>query len=308
VFSGGFFALCLTWIASRGGLSNLNFDISKIYSVREVALERYFVGPFAYMINWAEKIFGTTLFALGLVQGHMILIAFAVFGQVFFYAALGQKVPVAMLVFVIVGIAVTKYRISAWFLNLFLIFLIVISEFICEYGLIEPFALFVGRVFFEPSISSVFFVEFFSENKFTFFSNSFLKGIIDYQYSADVFDLISIERLGDARMNPNVGIIATGYQHMGYLGLLFYAVLAGSILATFESLGKSTPNWVPLVIAGPSMYIMFTSVDMAVALVTNGGIIAMVILFLWPTTNTSSKVTDNCLSTALLKAHDGREI
>lgn len=294
--SAGTYGVCLAWIAARGGLSNMNFDLSRIYLMRDDASERYSVGLFAYLLSWGQKIFGTTVFALGIVKNSAFLISFVVLGHIFLFATLAQKSPLAMLVFVIAAIAVAKYRPMVSLLNVLLISFIVAAIIIYENGAIEPLALIVMRVFFEPSGNSVFFFEFFSENKFTFFSTSFLKGIVDYPYDTNVFDLISMFRLGEARINPNVGILGTGYQHMGYFGLLFYAILAGLILATLETLGKGTPSWVPLAIAGPSMYIMFTSTDMTVALLTNGGIIAILMLFLWPTANTSTKATLKRLS------------
>jgi hypothetical protein len=282
LLSGGAFALSVGWIMARGGLSSLNFDLAKIYSVREVAIDRYFVGPFVYIINWAQKVFGTTLLALGLAKGQVLLIAAAVAGQIFFYAALGQKTPMAMIFFVFAAIAVAKYRPSAWILNASLVGLILASQILFEHGFLELISLFVMRIFFSPAGNNIAFFEFFSENEFVYFSTSILGGLIDYQYSVGVLDLISIHKMGNSGVNPNTGVFGTGYMHMGYLGLLVYALISGLILSLFESLARTVPKWVPLAIGGPPLYILFTSTDLPVALMTNGGIIAILILFLWP--------------------------
>lgn len=284
--SGGGVGLCVAWIAARGGLANVSFDIHKIYAVREMAMERYFVGPFAYLINWAQKALGTTLLALGIVKQSALLIAFAVTAQVFFYVALGQKTPVAMVVFVFISIAVFRYRPSVWTLNTALICLVIASELLIEWfgndGLIMN-SIFVKRIFFGPAENSILHFEFFSNNAFTFFSTTFLRGIVQYPFHESVFDLISIMRVGEDTIHPNVGVLGTGYQHMGYFGLFLYAVLSGFILAIFESLSKNLPTWVPLAIATPPLYIMFTSSDLPKVILTHGALIAMIILFIWPT-------------------------
>ena len=245
-FTAGGLGVCVAWIVARGGLAHINFDIANIYSIREVAMERYFSGPFAYLLNWAQKGFGTALFALGLIKRSVVLVGFAVMVQVFFYASLGQKTPVAMLVFVVVAIFVWKYRPTAWSLNAVLIFLVLASEILFEllgYQGVVLNSLVVKRVFFATAEASILHFEFFSENAFTYFSDSILQGIVEYPFDLSVMDLISIMMTGESGVNLNVGIIATGYQNMGYPGLLLYAALSGLILAIFESLSKDLPSW-----------------------------------------------------------------
>jgi len=221
--------------------------------------------------------------AFGLARKSLALILFAMAGQTFFYATLAQKTPLAMIMFVFVSLYVARYRPRTYLLNTILIAVILVAVFLFDYmEKIEPIALIVNRFFFGPAGNNVVYFEFFSRNPFTYFSTTFLRSVVDYQYEISVFDLISIQRTGETGINPNVGVLGTGYQHMGYLGLLVYALLSGLILALMESLGKGLPRWVPLSIAGPSIYIMFTSTDLPVAMLTNGGIIALVILFLWP--------------------------
>ena len=91
-----------------------------------------------------------------------------------------------------------------------------------------------------------------------------------------------MEMTGETGVNPNIGVIATGYQHMGYLGLLLYAVISGLILSIFESISKGQPMWVSLSIAGLPMFILFTTSDMARVMLTHGGFVAMLIIILWP--------------------------
>lgn len=288
-----FIGMSVAWIIFRGGLGRINFQIADIYSVRSVAMDTYFVGAFAYILNWAQKGFGTALFALGIMRKSYGLIAFSLLIQIFFYATLGQKMPIAMLVFVFIAIYIAKNQTSAVFFNTILIFVLFVAAILVQLlgneGLLLN-SLFVKRIYFAPAESAIVHFQFFSENAHTYFSDSLLRGVIEYPYSNSIMELISFEMIGKTGINPNIGIIATGYQHLGYLGLLMYAVIAGIILSFCESLSKNLPLWVPLSVAGLPMYIMFSSTDMSRAMITHGGLIAMAILFFWPNSSATAIV------------------
>lgn len=288
-----FIMICIAWIILRGGLGQMQFNILEIYSVREVAMSTFFVGPFAYFLNWAQKGFGTAIFALGLMKRSYILIAFAISTQIFFYATLGQKMPLAMLVFVVIAIYLSRSQLSAIALNGLIVFGLFLSAILFDWlglqGLLMN-SIFVKRIFFAPAEGAILHFEFFSENQFTYFSDSFLHGVIDFPFFNSVMELISIEMTGEIGINPNVGIIATGYQHMGYLGLFIYAITSALILSVFESISKGQPTWVLLSIAGLPMYILFTSSDLVRVMLTHGGLVAMFIIFLWPASTNLKKL------------------
>lgn len=92
--------------------------------------------------------------------------------------------------------------------------------------------------------------------------------------------MIYIERFGDVGVNPNTGALGTGAMHMRYLGLLFYTLVIG---LNISSLTKHHQPWAPVAIAGPGTFIMLTSTDVSVALLANGLLVGVIILFLWPT-------------------------
>ena len=278
-------SVSLLWIAMHGAFSSLSFDIYAIYSVRDFAMEQYFTGPFAYIMNWATKIFGTTTLALGIINRNPLYFFGGLASLILFYATLGQVTPLAMIVFVFAAIYAAHNQISAWFVNASLIAVVVISELLLDiFGVsgIVLNSIAVKRLFFGPADAMVLYYEFFSDNPFTYFSTTFLRGVVESPYDRPVLELIALVKTGDTELNPNVGILGTGYQHMGFLGLLIYAFLAGAVLALFNSLSRHLPAWVPMAIGGPSLYIMFTSSDFTRSLFTHGGLVALVILFLWP--------------------------
>ena len=276
-------SLTLIWIAANGGLSRLSFDILAIYDLRGDALSTYFRFPFNYLNNWAAKIFAPTVFAIGIIRRNYWLIGFAVLTQVLFYGAYAQKTPIAMLFFALFSMWAVPRRILTSRLELALSFILIVSILLYQlFGDILVSALVINRTFFGPANNNVVFYEFFLENPHTFFSNSFLRGVVDYPLDLHVFDLISIVRTGDTGINPNTGALGTGFMHMGYLGMFFYALVIGLIISIITSLSKHLPSWAPVAVAGPAMFIMLTSTDVSVALLTNGLLVGIFVIFLWP--------------------------
>lgn len=276
-------ALTLMWIVARGGLGRLNFNVSAIYELRSDAMSTYFQFPFNYLNNWATKLFAPVVLAIGLIRRKLWIIGFAVFAELLYYGAFAQKTPLAMVAFAMFSMWAVPRRIRTALLELGLALVVVVSIVLYQvYGNLLVSAIVVNRTFFGPANNNVLFYEFFLDNPHTFFSNSFLRGIVEYPLQMHVFDLISIVRTGDVGINPNTGALGTGFMHMGYLGLLFYAVVIGLIISVISSLSKHHPPWVPVAVTGPATFIMLTSTDVSVALLTNGLLVGMLVIFLWP--------------------------
>jgi len=275
-----FFTIIL--IFSKGGFSKLSFDISQMYSLRSGASNLYFSGFEAYWNNWTMKLFTPALLAIGIIKRNIFFIALAVMAEILFFAAFAQKAPIAIILFILVSIFISRRRFPSYFLDVGLIVILAISIWAYHAGWIMPIALIMNRTLFAPAVNNVVYYEHFSENPFTYFSTSFLRGIIDYQYSNSIYDLISIAKTGGIGITPNTGVLGTGFMHMGYFGLLLYAIITGILLSFFESVGKSIAVWVKFALGAPPFFILLTSADLPVALVTNGLLLALLILFFWP--------------------------
>jgi hypothetical protein len=277
-------ALSLIWIIVKGGLGRLSFDVSTIYELRSDAMNAYFQFPFNYINNWATKIFAPVVLAIGLIRRRLWIVSFAVIAELLFYGAFAQKTPLALVAFAMFSMWAVPRRIRTSLLELALTIVVAASIVLYYvYGNLLILAIVVNRTFFGPANNNILFYELFLENPYTFFSNSFLRGIVDYPLPMHVFDMISIVRTGDIGINPNTGALGTGFMHMGYMGMLFYAVLIGLIISFITSLSKHHPPWVPVAVAGPATFIMLTSTDVAVALLTNGLLVGILVVFLWPT-------------------------
>jgi hypothetical protein len=282
IFSLGFLSLIILWVALKGGFNSMNFDVTQIYNLRREAESIYFVGPFAYINHWAVKVFAPILLALGIARRNYIFIFIAIAAEIIFYAVFTHKTAIAFVLFVFFSMWFVPKRSSSSHFEIAILLVLSISIMIYLAGFIVPLALVVNRVFFGPAHNNILYYEFFRDNQFTYFSNSFLVGVVDYPYAMHVRDLISIVRIGETGINPNTGVLGMGFMHLGYVGLLFYALVSSLLIIFIESISKYHPPWVPVAIAGPSFFILLTSTDISVALFTNGLAAAIIMLFFWP--------------------------
>lgn len=270
-------------IARKGGFGRVSFSLIDMYDNRSGVFDIYFTGVFAYLNNWAIKLFVPAILAFGIIKKSTILIGFAVFSELLFFAVFSQKTPVLFLFFVPFCIWVGRGRFKSYHITLSFLTLFIFVSLVYEiWGFLEPLAIVQNRAFFAPAINNVYFYEFFRDNGYVYFSNSFLSGIVDYPFFQHVFDLISISKTGDVGVNPNTGVLGTGYMHMGYAGLFLYSLLAGILLTVLNSLSRTIQPWVSLSLATPPFYIMMTSADFSVSLITNGLLLSIFILFFWP--------------------------
>ena len=91
------------------------------------------------------------------------------------------------------------------------------------------------RVFFLPALLDTCYFDFFDSNPL-FWSNSFLKHLIDYPYELKPTYLIGSEYFNRPDMNANIGIISEGYSNLGWSGVLINIIIVSGIFSFFNSL------------------------------------------------------------------------
>ncbi|MDB2315825.1 hypothetical protein N9V36_00650 [Luminiphilus sp.] len=275
-----FCALTVVFLLLSGGAGNINFDIFTFYDTREVAMERFFVGPMAYIINWVSKGFAVYVFAVAIFRKSITLAILSGGLLIFMTLSLGQKTPIFMVFFVAITFLIFKYKPTIWVFNLGLIGVIISTHYIFNaFDLIVPYSVLVKRIFFAPAYAMVNYFDYFSINPHTFLSDSILRYFIDYPYKYSVQDLIALEMTGDTLLHPNVGVLGTGYQHAGVVGILLFGLASGLIFSLIESLSRGIPDAVVTAVAGPYLYILLTSSDFFRSLLTHGGLVVIALLF-----------------------------
>ena len=267
----------------KGGLNVINFDVAKIYDLRDSAREQFLNFPFNYISAWSANVFVPFVLSIGIMYRKPSLIIFSITSAILFFGTLAQKTPIAMLVFCLFALWAISKKIYTGLFQIYLTGLVAIAATLHLWFKLSFFAsLLIMRVFFGPANNNILYYEFFSTNPKTYFSNSFLSGLVDYPYSTHVFDIISTVRIGSPGINPNTGVLGTGFMHFGYFGMFFYSLVVSLLVIIILALSRGFPAWLSTAVCGPAMFIMLTSTDASVALVTNGLLISILLLFLLP--------------------------
>lgn len=277
-----FFVILVTsHIILRGGLRFFNLNLSKVYEFRRASGQAVAQGLFAYLNNWAFKVFNMFIFTWALYKNKKLLIAISFILQVFFFAISAHKAvlffPFAIVLIKYVSqkkqlpiLLSTFYLLGNWFsLAIY-----------CLFNNIWPLSLYVRRSLFVPAFLNFEYYLFFQKNPFVCFSNSFLKRGIQYPYDIPVPLLIS-EFIGH---NPeswtNTGFLGMGYAQMGYLGITFYACLLGFILKFIDDTTyNKLPLWLGSSLVAVPILSVFTSSDLTTGLLTHG--LAIGVFLLW---------------------------
>jgi hypothetical protein len=277
--------ICLDIAA--GNLANVNFDFSRVYDFRRLAQETRGVLLGYYESNLTAFLLGLgtvvalhrrqwvqislyvlaslVLFALTSNRGHF----FIVFVSIVFYWVALRKNPFA---WIVLGAALTAF-LSGLFYQL--------SPSLRMVGDNT-----IGRVMFVPAVVNFMFYEFFSENPFTYWSDTRISfGLIENPYSITgprvVFDHFYGKDLSEDLFfgNANTGFLGAGYGHAGWAGMAVYAVIVGLMVRLSHSLAQRTT---PAISFGSLSYMfvlsLFTSADVPTILITFGYLLALILV------------------------------
>jgi hypothetical protein len=126
--------------------------------------------------------------------------------------------------------------------------------------------------------------EFFSQNQWVFWSNSFASQFINYPYDLNPAQLIG-SYMGTGS-HANNSFLATGYMHAGTAGIVAYSIFVGFLFRVIDSLAhKGLPPWVAVAsILIPSQSLL-VGADLPAALLTHGIGASVLILFLLRSTS-----------------------
>lgn len=269
-----------TWMIASGGMSFFNLNILRVYEFRDEASETLNVGVMAYLVSWVSKVVGPALLALSLYWRKPILFVVAIGLQIFWFGITGHKsvlfyplIPVFVWFFYRESRATSLIGIGA--------LLLVSTSLLLYWAFDELFigSLLLRRLFFVPAQLNFAYYDFFTDNGFLYWANSFAAGFVDYPYDRSPAQVIG-DYLGHGAFANN-SFFSTGYMHAGLAGMLIYSVVAGWILGLVDSLcALGFEKWLAIsFVAGP-LVAMLMSADLLTALLTHGLAPAILFLFL----------------------------
>jgi hypothetical protein len=142
-------------------------------------------------------------------------------------------------------------------------------------------SLFTRRVLLRPAQLSFFYYDFFSKNEFVFLSHSIFRFFWDYPYHLNPPYLIGDIYFNTPKSNAVTGITGDAYMNFGFVGLSLCAILLAVILKIINSFSRNKD--IKVTIAAIAMpVITFTNSALLTTLLTHGGLLALILLYLLP--------------------------
>jgi hypothetical protein len=275
----------------RGALGFFNLNLLDVYSIRKDVHEQVIFGFMGYLVPWYGKVIGVAWLSILLAKGRWAGAAVIAATEFVLFAVTAHKEYLFYPV-LLIGIFVLTSRVERLnyrFLGVVTAALVatLLLYLIGDFWVISGFVAY--RSFFAIALNHFEYLSFFHNNPYVYFSNSVLAPIADYPFNAPVPALVGSGRYGVGREAfANTGYIASGYMQLGALGALWYGLLVGLLLRVFDSLVADRLSL--------RLGIMFTTVpilqlantDLTVALVTNGLLLTVLLLLLYPGTRAAA--------------------
>lgn len=270
----------LIWYPISGARYNLSF--ANVYEYRRANAELSAFGFLAYLTTWIYKVFAVFLLAYSLLKKRYIFSIILFITFILFYMANTHK-----------SVFFTPFLVlSFWYYfnrynNLYVVPLgfsaLILSSIISYYFLGDVWmtALFPNRVFEIPAHLTFKYFEFFQNNDFVLFSNSFLKSFIEYPYDRDLANLISNYN-GDPYSAANNGFISSAYAQGGVTVVFSYSIIIGFILSVIDKMVKKNEikAWFALVILMVPLRDFLISIDFLTTLLTGGMIWGLILIYM----------------------------
>ena len=274
------FAFITTEYLARGGL--LNFNYYEIYSTRFLNVETD-VNP---LINYLSSFTGVVLlpFAiiLSVIRRSVILCLLTLVASTMLFGITNHKAIIfypflsLFLYFFLSGKNAIKTMLFSTLLLISVSIILMLT--LEEIGLFVT-ALGVRRIFFTPALLNFYYYEFFLDNAYVLWSNSKITlGLLDYPYSLSPSYLIGSNFLGNELSGANTGWLGSGYMHAGPIGLFLYASFIGIIFAYLDSCRAFLEPRLIVSLTIVPIFIMLLSADFFSALLTNGVLLALLLL------------------------------
>jgi len=211
-----------------------------------------------------------------------LLFVLLIFVQMFLFASSGMKAILFIPVFVLLSWFYVRRGITAIsFFNLASISILIgmLPAWLFDNNFIS--SVFTRRILFSATNVHFAYFDYFSNHDFVFWSNSILKGLVEYPYDIPLPNLIGWHLYNNEQSHANSGFIASGFAHFGFLGVVIYSIIFGFILRILRNLGNSgIPLWLVVALTVLSLRSAFVSSDLLVALITHGLMIVIAIMYL----------------------------
>jgi hypothetical protein len=215
------------------GFQNVNFNLLAAYDFRESAqanlsvASRYLYSglakvllPLAIILSLATRNFLLLIvliviaIMLAAVSSHKSIIFLCALSVLTFFLTKIERIRISIPVFVICSIAILGLLDEIYIKHM--------------YGSDIPFlgSLIQRRGLFSTPLNDQFYISFFKENPYVFWSDSKISlGLIDYPFSRSLPFEVGYHKRGIEGYSANTGILGSGYANAGVIGATLYALI-----------------------------------------------------------------------------------
>lgn len=270
--------LCYTLIIQKG-YTRLNFDLKKIYEVRETSNDLYASGIFGYLLPWTFRVFNILLIVITAQRKKYLYTVAFVFVQIILFGLTAFK-AVLLYPLVLLGAYIVlkaRRKILLFFIALSVIVGISLIHYFISGNIILG-SIFIRRTFFIPAMINFQYYDFFEKHSFVYMSNSIFSFLTPYPYNLPPALLIG-SLGGNDDSNANTGFLATAYMHFGFIGAIIFPLIVGKLLKFVDIFESRVEKWCLLGMLILPFNALFRSADLFTTLLTHG--LGLAIFMIW---------------------------
>ncbi|MDL2343003.1 hypothetical protein QOL99_02440 [Deinococcus sp. MIMF12] len=282
------FGVLFLVVASQFGFRLNLVNILDVYDIRSDYKDE--IGEaglaFAYAVPYLGVV-SAFMVGYGLVKRFIPFLLMGSLSLLYIFGTTGQK-SMLFSVLLLIGVSLL-YRINIQKLgqNLVLsmiVFLIAVFGFDLWSGGILASSLFVRRLILTPGLLTTYYMDFFSVNPPAQLGHSFLSDIFPYPYDLRPAYLIGREYFNSPSMSANANMFADSYSNFRELGIIGFSIVLGAILSLVDGYSRRSSSPVVVVVGMALPAFALTNSALFTSLVTHGMIFAIVLTYLYCST------------------------
>ncbi|WP_394228302.1 O-antigen polymerase [Pseudoalteromonas spongiae] len=278
--------LYLLSIVAQGGLSYLNFNLSKVYDYRGAAADNL-PSFYKYLSPLVGKVLVPLIIVMSVIKRKIFYMLIGVGCSVMIFGLTSHKAPVIYPILVLALYYMPWRNLPIYMLS-GVIFICIVSfwDFYMMANSSSPYFGWFGsilsrRALLIPAHLNSMYIEFFSQNPVYLWSESkFSFGLSEMPYKLPSVFMIGYNFYGDMEISANTGWIGSGFANFRIYGVIIYSVILGSILAYFSALGDRIGQKFVFGATFVVVITLFSSTDLTTALLTHG-LLALLFIMLF---------------------------
>lgn len=261
----------------------INLNLDEVYSLRNEWSASRMPNIFNYYLPFAARI-TPILLIITLKQRRVLLSSLLIFSQLVSFSFGGMKYTLFALVlgilFYFLEQKLDAKKIIIYFSVFVGVCLIECLIFREQIPLLTVYTL--RRTSFIPNQIGFYFFSFAQENDYLYYSESFLRGFLNYPYQYAFPHIIGNYAFGLPDMGANTGLFAEGFSQIGWLSLPVYAILYVFVFRLYSACTRSfkKAGLFHALLLGVVLYSM-TFIDGAYfsVLLTQGFLLSLVVFY-----------------------------